>query len=296
MFRIHPTFALVPFAIVAATACGGGAAGNHPPQSASPSAAAEETPSPAELAQATKPCGRADTEQRADLSSGSAADLLVPCAKGGAGDYSGMIKIETLDEGVHIIIDATDDDVTLLGPDVKSKDAVIVYPKGKGSAGVEVPLMKTKTGYHGDKIVMWDELDKLTDEGTKLDVAVYDHDKKDSTTEELHAIIGVSTGKSCEKAQDENPDTVTMGKTGGRPDLTSDQLGRPISSSNAAEACGLPDSSHAKICVLVRRGKPLGVTVHVEPTNNRVAACIDRRVRRLAFPVDERPNTVTYSY
>jgi len=295
MLRLHPTFALAPFALLAMTACGGGSANTAPAQTgAQPST--EEAPTQAELAQAAKPCGRADKEQTADLSSGEVADVLVPCAKSGATDYSGMIKIETIDQGVHIIIDATDDDVTLLGPDATSKDAVIVYPKGKGSVGVEVPLEKTKTGYHGDKIVFWDQLGKLTDDGTKLDVAIYDHDKKDGTTEELHAVVGVSTGKSCEKAQDENPDTVSMGKTGGRPDLTSDQLGRPISNSNAAVACGLPDAAHAKICVLVRRGKPLGVTVNVDPGNNRVAACIDRRMRHLAFPVDERPNTVTYSY
>jgi hypothetical protein len=112
----------------------------------------------------------------------------------------------------------------------------------------------------------------------------------------MHVAVGVSTGKSCQRAQDENPTTIKMGAAAGGRDLNKDELGRPISSSNAAVACGLSEASHAKICVLVRRGKPLGVTVDVTPASNRVAACIDRRMRRLAFPVSDRPDTVTYSY
>ena len=205
------------------------------------------------------------------------------------------MKLEPVDDGVHIIIDATDDDVSLLGPDVKSRDAVIVYPKGKGAAAVEVPLMRTRTGYHGDKIVFWNDLGRLNDEGTKLDVAIYDHDKKSGETEELHVAVGVSTGKSCERAQDENPQQMVIGKAGAR-DLSREELGRPISGSNAAVACGLGGAAHASICVLVKRGRPLGVTVNVTPSNNRVAACIDRRMRGLAFPASENPDTVTYSY
>jgi hypothetical protein len=283
-----------PVAAFVLSACGGGGASAPPTQNGSHSA--EEKPTEAEIAQAQKPCGAADKEHTHDLSSGQATEAFTPCAKGGARDYSALVKIETLDEGVHILIDATDEDVTLLGPDVTAKDAVVVYPRGKGSVAVEVPLMKTKTGYHGDKIVMWDQLGKLNDDGTKLDVAIYDHDKSSGETEELHVAVGVSTGKSCEKAQDENPQTVSMGKTDSRADLSKDVLGRPIANSNAAVACGLGDSSHAKICVVVRNGKPLGVTVNVDPNNNRVAACIDRRMRKLAFPTDDRPNTVTYNY
>ena len=86
-----------------------------------------------------------------------------------------------------------------------------MYPKGKGSVAVEVPLMKTKTGYHGDKIVLWDDLGKLTDEGTKIDVAIYDHDKSARRPRRCTSRSAVSTGKSCEKAQDENPQPIDMG-------------------------------------------------------------------------------------
>ena len=275
-------------ALVGLTACGGAA--SAPAQSP-----ADDKPTAAEIEQAQKPCGASDATQTADLGSGKSTDAFSPCAKGGAKDYSALVKIEPVDDGVHIIIDATDDDVTLLGPDVRSRDAVIVYPKGREKASVEVPLTKTKTGYHGDKIVFWDDIDKLTDEGTKIDIGIYDHDKSSGDTEELHVSVGLSTGKSCEKAQDENPQQVSMGKSSA-PDLTKAQLGAPIDHANAAASCGLPDSARAKLCVLVKNGKPLGVTVGIDPKNNRVAACMDRRMRGLAFPVSAQPDTVTYSY
>lgn len=268
------------------TACGGAAG----PAASAPSPAAEAAPpTPAEIAQAQKPCGASDDVHAHDLSSGKSTEAFAPCAKSGATDYSALVKIETLDEGVHIIIDATDDEVTLLGPDVTQRDAVLVYPKGKGSIAIEVPLEKTKTGYRGDKIVMWDDLGKLTDDGTKIDVAIYDHDQSSQSTEEMHVSLAVSTGKSCEKALDENMQTINMGAQHGAkaPDLSNDQLGAPMRSSGFFANCGLADSANADICVAVKRGKPVGVSVALTPSNNRVAACIDRAARKLAFPVSD---------
>jgi hypothetical protein len=261
-----------------ASACGGGAA------EPGAKSAADQAPTEAEIAQAQKPCGDADKVHAHDLSASGSTEAFAPCAKTGSRDYSALVKIETLDEGVHIIIDATDDEVSLLGKDVKDRDAVIVYPKGKGSTAVEVPLMKTKTGYHGDKVVLWEELGKLTDEGTKLDVAIYDHDKSSHETEEMHIAVAVSTGKSCEKAQDENMETMNMGAKKGPADLTREQLGAPMRTTSFFASCGLPESSSAEICVAVKNGKPVGVSVAVTPANNRLAACIDRATRRLSFP------------
>lgn len=271
-----------------ASACGGAAAANPPP-----SAPAAETPTEAEVEQATKPCGSADTVHSHDLTAASKSETFAPCAKSGARDYSAIVHIETLDEGVHITIDATDDEVTILGPEVKERDAVIVYPKGKGTVGVEVPLMKTKTGYQGDKVVLWNDLGKLNDEGTNIDVAIYDHDKSTRSTEEMHVSLAVSTGKSCERARDENVETIDMRKgASAKADLTADQLGAPMRSSGFFASCGLPDSANADICVAVKRGRAVGVSVAVSPANNRVAACIDRSARRLAFPVSDNLDVV----
>jgi hypothetical protein len=232
--------------------------------------------------------------QTHDLNNEQSTEVMAPVAKSGVKDYSGVIKIETIPEGIHITINATDDDVNtgVLGSDVKQRDAVIVYPRGRGKEAVEVPLMRTATGYVGDKIVFFDQLEKLTDEGTKIDVAIYDHDKGDKESEEMHLSVRVSAGKSCEKAQDENPQVIDLRGGASTPDLTVAQLGAPMESGRFMAGCGLASSANAQICVAVKRGKPLGVTVMVTPRNNQVATCIDRATRRLHFPFNEKLDVV----
>jgi len=245
-------------------------------------------PPPATVPTETAPPVPESQVQSHDLNSAQSTEMLAPVSANGGKDYSGVVKIETLPEGIHIIINATDDDVDngVLGSDVKKRDAVIVYPKGKGTKEtIEVPLQKTATGYIGDKIVLFDSLDKLNDEGTKIDVAIFDHDKGGGDSEEMHLSVRISTGKSCEKAQDENPQTLDMrGGGGAAPDLTEAQLGAPMQSGQFIAGCGLSQSAHADICVAVKGGKPLGVSVLVTPRNNQVATCIDRATRRLHFP------------
>ena len=273
-------------AALAVLSCGGG--------SSQPKTADNASPPPDEAKAASHPCSSSDSVQQHDLNGEKATEAFTPCAKSGANDYSGAIKIETMPEGVHIIINATDDMVNngQLGSDVRTRDAVIVYPNGKGSKAIEVPLIKTKDGYTGDKIVLYDDLEKLTDDGTKLDIAVFDHDgKSGETSEEMHVQVAVSTGKSCEKAIDENPQTVDFGKKG-KADLTDAQLGAPIKSSVFFSGCGLADSANADICVAVKQGKPLGVSVKVTPQSNKTAACIDRAARRLHFPESDKLDVV----
>jgi hypothetical protein len=275
------------------TSCGGGT----PP--AATGGAGQATP--AEVAAAVKPCGDADKVHAHDLGSDQPTEAFSPCAKSGASDYSGVIRIETIPEGIHIVINATDDDVNngVLGSDVKQRDAVIVYPKGKNSKeSIEVPLFKTKTGYTGDKIVLYDQLDKLSDEGTKIDVAIFDHDKNNTNgSEEMHVSVAVSTGKSCERAIDENPQSLDMtkGGGGGGPDLTDAQLGAPLNSGQWMSGCGLAGSSNAKVCVALKQGRPLGVSVNVTPKNNRVAACIDKAARRVHFPASNKLDVVHWA-
>ncbi len=57
-------------------------------------------------------------------------------------------------------------------------------------------------------------------------------------------------------------------------------------------SCGLDAKSSADICVAVKQGKPLGVSVTVAPSNNKVAACIDRATRKLRFPSGPRLDMV----
>ncbi len=240
-------------------------------------------------------CGERDKQHVYDLYDEDGQDHFVPCAQTGKEDFSGNVHLDTTPEGVKITIRATDDDVNegKLGSDLKGRDAMIVYPKGRDKKGVEIPLVRTKNGYKGEKTIPYADLDKLTDEGTKLEVSIYDHDdnNKGGEHEELKVSITISAGKSCEKAMDENPQEITMGKKSG-PDLTNEQLGRPMQNSAFLQHCGLPDSSNADICVAVKKGKPLGVSVSTAPMNNKIAACIDKATRRLSFPTSEKLDVV----
>ena len=279
--------AFAALASLSFTACGGGTSTTAPPKTEGSA-----------LGGKVHNCGTADKvhAHELDAHADGETEAFVPCAGKGAKDYSGVVKVESTADGIHITIDATDDDVStgVLGSEVKNRDAVIVYPRGKGSKAVEVPLTKTAHGYHGEKTIPYDELDKLTDEGTKLDVAIFDHDAKSSEpAEEMHVQVAVSTGKSCEKAIDENPQAVDMGKKGGgKADLTDAQLGAPMKTSGFFSHCGLKDNENAELCVAVKAGKPLGVSVGVAPTNKRTAACIDRAARKLHFPSSEKLDVV----
>ena len=108
----------------------------------------------------------------------------------------------------------------------------------------------------------------------------------------MHVQVAVSTGKSCEKAQDENPQRIVMGQTGAPPDLTREQLGAPMANSMFFAGCGLASSANADICVAVKQGKPLGVSVAITPADNKTAACIDRATRKLRFPASDQLDVV----
>lgn len=244
-------------------------------------------------------CGKKETVETYDLHDADGQDHFVPCAETGKEDFSGNVHFDTTPEGIMVTIDATDDDFNegKAGAPLKGRDAVIVYPKGQGTEGVEIDLKKTAHGYSGKKLIPYDALPKLTDEGTKIEVAIHDNDDAhpDGNHEQLHVAVAVSAGKSCEKAIDENPQSITMGGKQTK-DLTADQLGAPMRDSSFMSNCDLPDASKAEICVAVKSGKPLGVSVKVAPSNNKIAACIDRKVRGLKFPTSDKLDVVKQSF
>ena len=283
-----------PFALTLAIATVAACGGSKPAtQTANGGTAAD-----AALDKSSLKCAPADHVHQYDLHDEDGDEAMVPCSSNGKDDFAGLIHIQTEPDGIHITIRATDEQVNLgeLGKDVKSRDAVIVYPKGRDAKeAVEVPLRKTADGYAGDKVIPYEALDKLTDEGTKIDVAIYDHDKDGESAEELHVAVAVSAGKSCEKAMDESSQNIDMGKKGAK-DLTADELGKPMQSSAYFQHCNLPDSAKAEICATVRRGKPLGVSVRITPSNNKAAACIDKATRRLSFPVSDNTDQVKQTF
>src|SRR5258706_5971777 len=132
---------LVPIALLA-SACGGetpavksanaasgeGAASSGASGSTGSIGSSVAPSADARATSASHPCGENDKVHTHDLHAEGASEALVPCSKSGGHDYSGAIHVETIPEGVHIIIHATDDQVNmgLLGADAKKRDAGIV--------------------------------------------------------------------------------------------------------------------------------------------------------------------------
>ncbi len=274
-----------------AAACGGAGSG------ASPGASGPQGVS----ASMVHSCGERDKLHQHVLDPNEPGETvaLVPCANGGADDYSGVVHIESEADGLHVSIDATDDDFNegVFGSDLKGRDAVLVYPKGRNAKAVEVQLVRTRSGYHGQKVISYEELDTMNDEGARVEVGVFDHDDGATAHEELHVKVAVSAGESCEKAIDENPQVIDGNDRGpAAPDLTDDQLAGPVQSSAYFSNCPLADSAHANICVAIKAGMPLGVSVKVSPSNKAVAACIDRATRKLRWPTSAKLDVVHQTF
>ncbi len=292
MMRRAPAFALALAALTALAALGPACGG--PPAAAGGAAAGAPRP---------HPCGESDKVHAHELDAheDGVTRAHVPCSGQGGHDYSAVVKVESTREGVHVHIDATDQDVNegVFGADLVSRDAVVVYPRGRGGPGVEVPLRRTPHGYTGEKVISYEALNKLHDEGTKLEVTVYDHDDDHGhghTHEQLTVSVAVSTGKSCERAAEENPQTLDLAKRDGGRDLTDDELGGPMRSSRFFAHCDLKEAENAEICAAIRGGRPLGVSVAVSPSNKRAAACIDRAARKLRFPASEKLDVVRQKF
>jgi hypothetical protein len=243
---------------------------------ATPAAAAAAKPvSPAEAQIAAQPCGAGDKPFVHEINRGETTHGFTPCSANGAVDYSGSVTIDDLAEGVRVFIDAHDDAVEILGGDVRDRDAVVLYPKSERSEALEIPLTPAPGGYHGDRILPWDTLAKLVDDGTRIDLAIFDHDKASGQpTEELHVAIAVTMGPSCEKALE----------GAGAPVAASAEIAQPMKSKAFLRGCRLPPESKGEVCAVVKDGEPVGVSVSVTPKSNKLVACIDDETRKLKFP------------
>lgn len=80
------------------------------------------------------------------------------------------------------------------------------------------------------------------------------------------------------------------------PELTDAQLGAPMADGDVVSACGAPDAMKVVVKVAVREGTAMGVTVATSPEDADVAACVDKAVRALAWPVSAKRFTFTTAY
>jgi hypothetical protein len=77
-------------------------------------------------------------------------------------------------------------------------------------------------------------------------------------------------------------------------DLTDAQLLTPLA--GVFPACGVPDRMKIVVKVAVKWGRAVGVTVETNPTDGRIASCVDRAIRKLSWPSSPRLDSFTTSY
>ena len=80
------------------------------------------------------------------------------------------------------------------------------------------------------------------------------------------------------------------------PDLTDQQLSGPMRNATFLGSCGAPDSMHVTVKVAIKMGRAIGVSVYTTPPNGGVAGCVDRAVRGLAWPVNQKMDSFVTTY
>jgi hypothetical protein len=107
---------------------------------------------------------------------------------------------------------------------------------------------------------------------------------------------GYAGGMSYDQALAANPQQMAVGGPQGGPDLSDQQLSGPMRNAAFLDACNAPQSMHVTVKTVVKMGHAIGVTVLTTPPNGAVAACIDRSVRNLAWPVNGKADSFVTNY
>src|SRR4051812_37724442 len=94
---------------------------------------------------------------------------------------------------------------------------------------------------------------------------------------------GSSDGMTCDEARDQNVEEIDMQRQSG-PDLTANDYAAVLNNGGYLGACEVPEASKIQICVAVRAGAAVGVTVALDPANPDVELCVAKQVRALSFP------------
>ena len=61
-------------------------------------------------------------------------------------------------------------------------------------------------------------------------------------------------------------------------------------------SCGAPDSMKVTVKVAIKMGHAVGVSVYTNPSNAGIAACVDRAVRNLSWPVNAKMDSTVTTY
>ena len=103
-----------------------------------------------------------------------------------------------------------------------------------------------------------------------------------TTAAPASAAVGTSDGVSCEEAQAENAEVTSL-QGGDPPDLTVSAFASTLNAGTYLEPCGVPNSSKVNICVAIKGGLPLGVTVALDPADPEIEVCVAKQVRAKTF-------------
>jgi hypothetical protein len=103
-----------------------------------------------------------------------------------------------------------------------------------------------------------------------------------SSTPTAATHAGSSDGMSCEDAQAQNVDEIDM-RGGGQADLTAKDYAPVLNNGGYLSPCEVPETSKIQICVAVRGGAAVGVTVTIDPSSPDLELCVAKQVRALSF-------------
>ena len=94
---------------------------------------------------------------------------------------------------------------------------------------------------------------------------------------------GSSDGETCEEASAANVEEIDMRASGAAPDLSAADFAAVLNKGTYLATCEVPETSRAQVCVAVRNGAPVGVTVALDPANADLERCVSREIRTLTF-------------
>jgi eukaryotic-like serine/threonine-protein kinase len=93
---------------------------------------------------------------------------------------------------------------------------------------------------------------------------------------------GSSDGVSCEEAQSQNVEELDL-HGGAQPDLTVSAFAPTLDNGAYLETCEVPSTSKVEICVAVKAGQPIGVSVAIDPSDPELELCVAKQVRAMTF-------------
>ena len=103
-------------------------------------------------------------------------------------------------------------------------------------------------------------------------------------------------GQSCESARNAYIEEMSMGGPKGQADLTQGQYSSVLNRGSYFAHCGVPESTHLRICAAVQNGRAVGVTVSAPPPDRRIQSCVAAGVRGLSFPSNPKLDVATTNF